>query len=154
MSGYHNNADYLSHLLESNKLCDVTSAMSEALFKYHREVEKFDYIACSGLSGIIVASPAAIRLDKRLIIVRKGEHCHSSFSVEGMPCDEIPNNYVIVDDLISTGKTVRNIINEIRGARKEPSNCVGIFLHYQFGATNGTSPIQIFDKEYVAKFYT
>jgi len=83
----------------------------------------FDSIACCGASGLLVAPLVADNLKKNLILVRKkNDKRYSPFQYEGV----VPKKFIIVDDLICSGKTVKHIINTI----KEDcvlAECVGIY---------------------------
>lgn len=71
-----------------------------------------DSVAVTGHSGIIVASAALMLVDFPLMIVRKeGEETHG-FSIEGRG-DHHYRKYIILDDFVSTGNTVRNIETRI-----------------------------------------
>jgi adenine/guanine phosphoribosyltransferase-like PRPP-binding protein len=76
-------------------------------------------IAMCGLSGLLVGIPVADKLDRDIAILRKSKQCHSGLKVEGQFADK----YIIVDDLIDRGKTVRDILDEM------PGKCVGIVLY-------------------------
>lgn len=89
---------------------------------------KFDAIAVTGFSGISVGSILADRLGKALLFVRKGrneEDTHSHHDLEG-PLDWTPKpaRYVVVDDFIAGGETVRRV-QRLIGGRAE---FVGIYL--------------------------
>ena len=77
---------------------------------------KFDTIAFRGMSGVLIAPIVAHILKKEIIVVRKSsgrtlsESSHSTHKVEG----HIPaKRYVVLDDFISGGSTVREIISEV-----------------------------------------
>jgi adenine/guanine phosphoribosyltransferase-like PRPP-binding protein len=70
----------------------------------------FDAIAFTGTSGGLLAPAIAYEMNKGLIVVKKGKS-HSSLRVEG--CVRAAT-YVIVDDFISTGNTVRRIARHLR----------------------------------------
>ncbi len=65
----------------------------------------FDSIAFTGLSGTLIAPLLAIQTNKKLLAVRK-ENSHSTLIVEG---DWHAKRYIIVDDLISKGDTIKRI---------------------------------------------
>src|SRR5271157_2919582 len=72
----------------------------------------FDAIAFRGHSGSLLAAPLALKLKKSLILVRKpSEDSHSAFDVSG---DVAAKRYLIVDDLICSGATVRSIVEEVK----------------------------------------
>jgi hypothetical protein len=75
---------------------------------------KFDAIAVRGISGMIIGAPLAANLGKPLIVVRKpSEKSH------GEPV-EVPTllpgkfRYIIIDDMIASGETVRSIVVSIK----------------------------------------
>jgi adenine/guanine phosphoribosyltransferase-like PRPP-binding protein len=74
---------------------------------------RFDAIAYRGMSGALVAPAVALRLKKDLIFVRKNESCHTNMKVEGVEC----KRYVIVDDMVSSGTTVRTIKEKIEESK-------------------------------------
>lgn len=83
---------------------------------------KFDTIAVSGFSGAILGSIVAHRLRKKLTLIRKpDDDSHSTTKIEGNTWD---CKYIILDDLISSGKTY----HRIRDAMCE-SELVGIYLY-------------------------
>lgn len=63
---------------------------------------EFDTIVGVGLSGVTVAVPVALRLRKKLAIVRSaGSQRHSAHHVEG----DVGRRWVLVDDFPSSGST-------------------------------------------------
>ena len=104
----------------------------------------FDAMAVSGYSGALMVGPVAERLNKQIIVARKTtDDCHGG-KVEGVLAGEdswgsgikveVPDrghplgfNYVIFDDFISMGNTVRRIHNDMEAHRAE-ATLVGIVL--------------------------
>lgn len=83
----------------------------------------FDSIACCGISGLLVAPIVAENIKKNLVIVRKkNDKRYSPFQYEGV----VPNNYIIIDDLICSGKTVKHILDTISEDCPN-AKCVGIY---------------------------
>ena len=84
----------------------------------------YDSIACCGTSGLMVVPQIAELLNKNIIVVRKNKDGYSDFMVEGAAT----NLYIIIDDLICSGGTVKHIIKNIR--RETPrSKCVGVYCY-------------------------
>lgn len=89
----------------------------------------FDAIAFRGLSGALVAPIVAREMKKTLLCVRReiGETGHSVHGVEG---DLAARRYVILDDFVSSGTTVRKIIQAVRkeflDACRPVPVCIGI----------------------------
>lgn len=72
---------------------------------------EFDTIAVRGMSGALIGPILAYVLNKHLIVIRKdGENTHSSYKVEG---NVNARKVLIVDDFVSTGETVQEIIDKI-----------------------------------------
>ena len=66
----------------------------------------YDSIACCGTSGLMVVPQIAELLKKNIIVVRKQKDGYSDFLVEGPSSKQ----YIIIDDLICSGGTVKHII--------------------------------------------
>lgn len=123
---------YLSCILTPNTLERIVEDTYEVLKRHKNE---FDAIAFRGMSGAMVAPQVAVKLKKSLLMVRKGEDCHSYSAVEG---EFDIKSYVIVDDLVDTGKTIQTIINSIKSAITGPGriksegkgpNCIGMVFY-------------------------
>lgn len=92
-----------------------------------RELE-FSHIACRGMSGVTIAAPLAYALHKSLIVVRKTKaDSHAEQLVEGVPVHH-PFSYLIVDDFIVSGNTVRTIVDEITYKNSQAS-LVGVITY-------------------------
>lgn len=90
-----------------------------------RQVESFDSIVCCGTSGLLVAPQVAEILNKHLVLVRKqNDKCYSNFGVEGVA----PYRYIIIDDLICSGKTIRHIKNSIKNEHPR-AICIGVYCY-------------------------
>lgn len=104
---------------------------------------KFDAVAFRGFSGAIIAPMVACRMKKGFLAVRKSkeyEACHSSQLVEGAV--KVDCRYIIVDDLISSGATIWNIVETLKNyiyqefdtsgnaiPHTHKRECVGVFLY-------------------------
>lgn len=71
----------------------------------------FDAIAFRGSSGAALAFPLSYFLKVPLIHVRKGNSHYGSGSIEGTISSK---KFVIIDDFIDSGATVRKIIREVK----------------------------------------
>lgn len=74
----------------------------------------FEAIAFSGTSGAALAYPLSVALKIPVICVRKPNERSHGQDVEG-PVMQL-GRYLIVDDFVSTGKTVRHVAKRLRGA--------------------------------------
>lgn len=88
----------------------------------------FDTIAFTGVSGAALAFPLSYLLGKPLLCVRKANSStHSSYKVEG---NYSAFRYIIVDDFISSGKTMEDIQKNIERELAPPiPELVGIYLY-------------------------
>jgi len=109
-----------------------------------RKIEKdFDSIACCGVSGLMVVPQIAEILNKNIIVVRKGEQRYSEFFIEGVA----PSNYVIVDDLICSGSTVKSIINNIHDDVPR-AKCIGAYFYMGEECAYNASNSKLFEKQF------
>ena len=95
----------------------------------------FNTIACSGLSGLLIAPMIADLTHTDLLVVRKDdEGCRSNKQVEGVRKANI--KYIIVDDLIDSGKTIKRIIQQI-DIHRNKAELVGVYLYYRIKDRDG-----------------
>ena len=116
---------YLHHAIDIKTLPKTISKTVKFLQK--REVE-FDAIAFRGSSGMLVAPSVALALDKPMILVRKEpdtDNSHSWLEVEG---ESEFSTYIIVDDQVSSGLTVYEIVSKVERFNGN-SKCIGIVLY-------------------------
>ena len=107
--------------------------------------DSFDTIACCGVSGLMVVPQIAEILDKHILVVRKkGEKCYSDFLMEGVA----PYRYIIVDDLVCSGNTIRRIKNTIYEDNPRAS-CVGVYCYLPNEcAYVGDNGIKLFSRDF------
>ena len=110
---------------------------------------QFDTIVCSGVSGIVFASPLALMMKKNLVIVRKEKDgAHSTNKVESNVEASGVHKFIIVDDLIDSGKTMKRVSGAIREWLEDEggsADCIGVYLYHD----DGFDPIS--DNEYLTK---
>lgn len=99
---------------------------------------KFDAIACRGVSGLLIAPIVAMRLNKTIIVVRKGEKTHSCYAVEG---DHAAKRYLILDDFIDSGNTIRVTGEEIHKVN-EDAKCVGFIAYKRLSFKDATDSFE------------
>jgi adenine/guanine phosphoribosyltransferase-like PRPP-binding protein len=125
MATKHKCVSYLENALNPAKR-DKTIKRMVSYLKEHDKIKPFDSIAVCGVSGLLMGVTVADKLNKSIIVVRKGDDtCHSAYCVEGA----ITDKYVIVDDCIATGKTIKNTIVVINAHHNKAAKCVGIILY-------------------------
>jgi hypothetical protein len=95
---------------------------------------QFDTIVFRGMSGALIAPIIAYKLDKEVIIIRKGEDAHSCRKAEGYTKSK---RFIIIDDFVSSGDTIRQIFQSLYEMSWESSHwnemeaaiCSGVFLY-------------------------
>jgi hypoxanthine phosphoribosyltransferase len=95
--------------------CLCGSQFSDWMFdlakKLKRYIDHFDTIVCRGKSGMLAAGFLSAYLTKNTIVIRK--NTNNSHAVALIEYFELPNKYIIVDDFISSGATIMNIIRKM-----------------------------------------
>lgn len=112
-------------------LAEAVDKVSLALTDF-RTKHEFSHIVCTGTSGQAVSWPVGLRLNIPVLVVRKeADYGHAGkFVGEGVLKD-----YVIVDDFIGGGNTVKRIISTIdeeyaaREPRTPAPKALAIFLY-------------------------
>ena len=121
-SGIIQGASHTCHVL-NHKI--RTKIIIKAVCDLRKISNEFDSIACCGSSGLMVVPQVAELLNKNILLIRKStEKCYSNFAIEGIA----PLRYIIVDDLICSGNTVRHIKRTIKDEHPR-SKCIGIYCY-------------------------
>lgn len=121
---------YLRTIFDSTVQLHKAISAAKKIFK--KSTVEFDAIAVTGVSGTTFGSILAYTLKKQLIVVRKRtEKTHGNYICEGTPNENY--KYIIVDDFISSGATIFNIIQEIEWSKQDGfvGEFVGSYL-YQY----------------------
>lgn len=108
---------------------------------------EFDSIVVSGVSGLLVGAQIAEILDKNIVVVRKkNEKRYSPFHIEGA----YPGDYIVVDDLVCSGSTVRRIFSEIK-TEYPRSKAVGMYCYIPEDCGYSSCP-EIFKREFGVEY--
>jgi adenine/guanine phosphoribosyltransferase-like PRPP-binding protein len=93
-------------------LHDTVERTAADLWKHRNE---FDSIVCIGMSGVVVATPVALKLNKPVVILRKPEDdSHQGLSKGGIiNSDALGSRALLVDDFSSSGDTERGVIERV-----------------------------------------
>lgn len=106
--------------------------------------DQFDSIACSGVSGLMVVPQIAELLNKNIVLVRKkNEKCYSNFIIEGAA----PFRYIILDDLICSGNTLKYIRKNI-SQEYERSQCIGLYCYMPEECAYTSETVKLFERDY------
>ena len=115
---------------------DMSLARMLDLYSLNSEFRQLP-IVVTGISGMAIGFPLAFKLQLEICVVRKnGDSTNALRALEGY----IPQgDFVILDDFIGCGTTVRTIISAIK--KESPlANCVGVIL-YRLDAMDGWEKI-------------
>lgn len=144
------NSPYLSKVVDINTLPMVVNELAKLIRKQKLD---FDAIAFRGMSGALVVPMLCYKLEKGMIVCRKeSEESHGS-SCEGYMAG---GNYIIVDDFISSGSTIRGVVKTIddwavkNTAGGVPFIPVGIFLYRDAGMEYSRTIINVDTHDYYA----
>lgn len=100
--------------------------------------QNITHVAMRGVSGMVVGGAFCGRYKYNPIVIRKSrKDSHADTLVEGCPkyCDF---NYVILDDFVGSGDTLKAIMREI--AEQNPTaNCLGVVCYHRFHTAFHTS---------------
>lgn len=111
-------------------LDDLPATVREAVRHLKPVVSAFDSIVVTGMSGVIVGVPVALRLGKPVVIVRKPEDIHHNF--ESIVNEHrVGERWLWLDDFVGTGNT-RQRVRKALDARPYVgglSRCVGCYLY-------------------------
>jgi adenine/guanine phosphoribosyltransferase-like PRPP-binding protein len=100
-------------------------AIIKAVCDLRKIKDTFDSIICCGISGLMVVPQIAELLDKHIVVIRKkDDRCYSEFPMEGVT----PFRYIIVDDLVCSGNTIKHIKNTIHEDSPR-AQCVGVYCY-------------------------
>lgn len=148
-----NHSDYLK-ILNPRKRAEVVERCRHVLITLGWQ---FEAIAVTGLSGNLVGVDLATLLNKNIMIVRKKDEDNHGKLVEATQPLQDDVRYIIVDDFISNGNTVKRIHAKIREEYTQRDYlqdtptffraplCVGVLLHAS--AQNNEMDLRKFDYE-------
>ncbi len=119
--------------LVPNQLSNTVDFTSKKIEEIRRG-NWFDAIAIRGMSGATVGFPVSVKTGIPVIIVRKGSESSHGYPVEApsMISRTRTVRYIILDDFICSGDTVKQILNTIQKSIPRGNiipKCVGIVLY-------------------------
>jgi adenine/guanine phosphoribosyltransferase-like PRPP-binding protein len=108
-------------------LADIALTVRAAVMDIGPYRQRFDFIAVTGMSGVLIGAPVAIALDIPLVVVRKkGDTSHSWRPlINGTDAD---GKYLFLDDFISVGNTFRRLVNVLSAHDSNPEYA-GCYLY-------------------------
>ena len=124
MGPINNTSTYLNSIVTCR---GMKLAVGNLTKKLKNKKDQFDAIAFRGISGALVAPALAQAMSKDIIAVRKNESHHGDGRVEGVTHPR----YIIVDDFVESGATLRAIKRQIKRWSPE-SKLVGVALYNSF----------------------
>lgn len=115
----------------------------KAICELRKISDQFDSIACCGVSGLMVVPQIAEILNKHIVIIRKPEQSYSNFLVEGVA----PYKYVIVDDLVCSGDTIKYIKRTIKEEHTR-AECVGVYCYMPEECAYTAATAKVFQRDF------
>lgn len=122
--------DYLGKVYGKGFLKLVPKAVKK--LRAIKRKHSFDAIAFTGSSGAALAYPLSYLLKMPLIHVRKGTSHYGKGKIEGTISSK---RYIIIDDFIETGASIRRVINAINSELSSDTKPAAICL-YSSSRTN------------------
>ncbi len=138
-------SSYVTEALETK----TAAQLEKALVKYLRALRlRFDTVVFRGMSGALMAPGVARKMGKELVMVRKDDGNHSGMRVEGF---KSPKRYIIVDDFVCTGATVKAIYAALKDSvmtEQRAAKCVGVVCY----RGSGTGEVTLADKVHAPRY--
>lgn len=114
----------------SGDLTDLSETVTRSIAYLKAHSRRFDFIAVSGMSGVIVGAPVAIALKKPLVIVRKAGDDHHGWEGAITGAKNAKGRYIFLDDFVSSGRTQRYVRDKLNESQVDPNvKYVGDFLY-------------------------
>lgn len=125
---------YLDDTFDPKKLARCVKRVAGNMKKLKKTL-RFDAIAFRGISGAALAFPVSALTGIPLIYIRKEKNSHGD-KIEGV--SKSVRTYVILDDFVSLGGTVRSIIKMIESRAANSGQlapaCKGVCLYSKFAS--------------------
>ena len=118
------------------------------LKQYHGQ---YDTIAFAGISGAVIGPVVAMKLKKECILVRKNGDLRQSYA-EVIGYDEC-RKYIIIDDFVCSGNTVKMIQNKIHDFLPY-AECLGILEVQSLKGAGSYGPNTELTTDCILKFST
>ena len=121
------------------KAHEIAAILPEMMYKLGA-----DAVAVTGKSGLSLAFATLMLIDFPLIVVRKrGENSHGN-PIEGTRSVDV-RKYIILDDFVSSGDTVKTMVDSIdemvdSAMNVMPLRCVGVLQYLRYGT--GYDPVR------------
>jgi orotate phosphoribosyltransferase len=112
-----------------NGMADLREVVQHTVRDLMPHLSKFDSIAATGTSGLVVAAPVSVLTGIPLVVVRKKhDQSHSGRILENPA--EMGKRVLFLDDFISTGRTRAWVTYNVR---LEKGHVVGQYTYYSEG---------------------
>jgi adenine/guanine phosphoribosyltransferase-like PRPP-binding protein len=104
-------SSYLYNIYEPTKFKIIVRNIVKTVLRLHKE-KRINAIAFTGTSGAAVAYPVSYVTGIPLLCIRKSKvDNHYRKKLEGYTK---PRNYIIIDDFVATGKTIKTMVKTIK----------------------------------------
>ena len=129
---------YLGEVLNIRRIPKIINGLARVIRKSPHE---FDAIAFRGMSGALVVPMLCRRLKKEMIVCRKeSEKSHGQPAEGYLNCER----YIIVDDFIASGATIRGIVEAIDDETRYPHPTpVAVYLYGKVANDNDRKGVKV-----------
>jgi adenine/guanine phosphoribosyltransferase-like PRPP-binding protein len=135
---YFSDGGYSDIQFDRMVLMGTARRIAEQLPKIMR-LHNADAVAVTGKSGLSLAFATLMLIDFPLIVVRKpGENSHGN-ALEGTTGVDV-SRYVILDDFMSTGRTVDTIISKLSEYGRRHDEVITPVAVFEYARTAGGLP--------------
>lgn len=100
---------------DEHNLDGLEDAVREAVTTLRPHKRDFDSIVVSGMSGVIVGLPTALRLHKPLVVVRKAEDGSHHGGGNFINAEKLGYRALFLDDFIHRGTTLDYVRDKVKG---------------------------------------
>lgn len=133
---------YSTVMFNTAMLQETARALSTRIPEVMQEVDA-DCVAVTGKSGIALAFATLALVHFPIMVVRKAHEQSHGNRVEGTNGHNV-QRYIVLDDFVCSGQTLRNIREAIEGYGGRHTEMVGALLYAAPGAWASGAPVPKF----------
>jgi adenine/guanine phosphoribosyltransferase-like PRPP-binding protein len=121
----------IMHYGSGRDYSSLPKVLRVATKELREHLDEFDALICTGISGLVVASPLSVRLKKPLMVLRKqGEDCHGNRLEPLIGYKEhLYPRILFVDDFVGCGDTRERCIDAVA---KKSNRRAKIVAQYEY----------------------
>jgi orotate phosphoribosyltransferase len=127
---YHRHRSHWRYSTNRGDLDDLKTTVDETvkMLRSKRRSKPFDSIVVTGLSGLLVGAPTALRLKVPLVVIRKAKENFHGGSV-AVNRNKIGSRWLFLDDFSSTGATEKRVQKVVYDYISGTTKQIGSFFY-------------------------